>query len=136
MGRRRGTCRGRKHRGRLSSGQFRVTYRGTVEPGLVAVDLGSQFTLAEMEIWNRSDCCAQRLSNYWVLVSPTPIATDSLQEALAAPGATAVRRGEAAGRPTTIGLDGVRGRHVRVQLESASDPLSLTEVVVRAVPQG
>jgi hypothetical protein len=36
-----------------------------------------------------------------------------------------------AGRPTVLDLDAT-GRHVRVQLESPSDPLSLTEVVVRA----
>ena len=45
---------------------------------------------------------------------------------------TAVRRAETAGRPSLVDLAGAAGRYVRVQLASASDPLSLTEVVVRA----
>jgi hypothetical protein len=95
------------------------------------VDLGSPVSIDSIEIWNRSDCCAQRLSNYWVIVSGNAITTNSLAEALATPGAHTMHRPETAGRPTTIDLAAITGRHVRVQLESTSDPLSLTEVVVR-----
>jgi alpha-L-fucosidase len=109
----------------------------TAEPSNQAwwqVDLGQSYPLAQLEIWNRSDCCMDRLSNYWVLISDAPLTTNSLQEALATPGVTALHQTATAGRPTVLDLEDVPGRHVRVQLESTSDPLSLTEVVVRAQP--
>ncbi|MBC6465496.1 alpha-L-fucosidase [Actinomadura alba] len=106
----------------------------TAEPSNQAwwqVDLTQQYPVDTVEIWNRSDCCTERLSNYWVIVSPTPITTDSLTEALATPGATAVHRTDTAGRPTVVDLNGATGRYVRVQLESTTNPLTLTEVMVR-----
>jgi hypothetical protein len=42
-----------------------------------------------------------------------------------------VHRPDTAGRPTTVDLAAVTGRHVRIQLESTTDALSLTEVVIR-----
>ncbi len=95
------------------------------------VDLGGPVSIDSIEIWNRSDCCTQRLSNYWIIVSDSAITTDSLAEALATPGVRTVHRPDTAGRPTEIDLAATTGRHVRIQLESTSDPLSLTEVVVR-----
>lgn len=107
----------------------------TAEPSHQAwwqVDLAGQYPVDTVEIWNRTDCCTERLADYWLIVSPTPITTDSLTEALATPGATAIHQPGTAGRPTVVDLDGATGRYVRVQLESATNPLSLTEVVVRA----
>ncbi|GAA3744690.1 hypothetical protein GCM10022225_30420 [Plantactinospora mayteni] len=107
----------------------------TAEPSYQAwwqVDLTQRYQVDAVEIWNRTDCCTERLSDYWVIVSPEPITTNSLAEALATPGATAVHLPEAAGRPTLVDVDGATGRYVRVQLKSTSDPLTLTEVVVRA----
>ncbi|GAA2794942.1 hypothetical protein GCM10010452_24040 [Crossiella cryophila] len=106
----------------------------TAEPANQAwwqVDLGRPVAIETIEIWNRTDCCARRLSDYWVLVSDTPITADALRDALATPGVTAVHQPGMAGRPTAIGMAGKAGRHVRVQLASATDPLSLAEVVVR-----
>lgn len=111
----------------------------TAEPSTEAwwqVDLGQDYDLDGIEVWNRSDCCTQRLANYWVLVSQTPITTDSLQEARAMPGVVAIRMSDPAARPTRIPLSsGTHGRYVRVQLESVADPLSLSELVVRGVPR-
>lgn len=107
----------------------------TAEPSREAwwqVDLEASRTIDTVETWNRTDCCAERLADYWVLVSDTPFTSDSLEEARTAPGVTAVHLKDRAGRPTNVGLNGARGRYVRVQLASATDPLSLTEVVVRA----
>ena len=42
------------------------------------VDLGSSATVNSVVVWNRTDCCASRLSDYWVFVSNTPfLATDT-----------------------------------------------------------
>lgn len=116
-----------------SFGAGSVTH--TAEPESQAwwqVDLESTHQLEEIAVWNRTDCCAQRLSDYWVLVSDTPITGDSLEEARTAPGTTAIHQPGQAGRPTIIDLDGIAGRYVRIQLESDTDPLSLAEVQVRA----
>lgn len=110
----------------------------TAEPSNQAwwqVDLGSLAEVNRAEIYNRTDCCASRLSNYWVLVSEQPFTTDSLEQARTAPGVTAVRVTATAGTPSVIDLPvNTRGRYVRVQLESTTDPLSLAEVEVRGKP--
>src|SRR5436309_2544435 len=36
------------------------------------VDLGSSYLVSSVAIWNRMDCCSDRLSDYWVFVSDTP----------------------------------------------------------------
>ncbi|MCW3839565.1 alpha-L-fucosidase [Micromonospora yasonensis] len=111
----------------------------TAEPSNQAwwqVDLEASYAIDQIAVWNRTDCCANRLSNYWVLVSESPITADSLEAARTAPGVTALHQPGQAGRPTRIDLAGLRGRYVRIQLESASNPLSLAEVQVRAKPDG
>jgi alpha-L-fucosidase len=120
-----------------TAGEYLVdnTASHTAEPSHQAwwqVDLGQQYAVQTIEIWNRTDCCMERLSDYWVLVSDSPFTTDSLEEARLMPGVTAVHLDEPAGRPTRVDHGGTRGRYIRIQLESATDPLSLTEVVVRA----
>jgi len=39
------------------------------------VDLGSVADLNEIAIWNRTDCCSDRLSDVWVFASDTPFAS-------------------------------------------------------------
>ena len=42
------------------------------------VDLGAPVTINSIEIWNRTDCCGDRLNDYWVFVSGKPFtASDS-----------------------------------------------------------
>jgi hexosaminidase len=93
------------------------------------VDLGSTYAPAEIAVWNRTDCCASRLSNYYVLWSEQPIQGRTLQEALAQPGVHAFHQSGTAGSPTHIDTAGASGRYVRVQLASTA-PLSIAEVQV------
>ncbi|AZM48749.1 hypothetical protein DMB38_25885 [Streptomyces sp. WAC 06738] len=94
------------------------------------VDLGEMQAVDSVNVWNRTDCCADRLTDFWVLASKAPITADGLAEARSAPGVTAVHVEGQAGRPTTVDLPpGTGARHVRVQL-AGSDPLSLAEVQV------
>ena len=107
----------------------------TTEPSQEAwwqVDLEGTHALDAIEIWNRTDCCSDRLADYWVMVSESPITADSLDEARTAPGVTAVHQEAIAGSPTTIPLDDLPGRYVRIQLESDNNPLSLAEVEIRS----
>ena len=79
-------------------------------------------------MWNRTDCCADRLSDYHVLVSDHPFTSDSLAATLAEPGVTAFHEQGTAGRPTSFPMS-LTGRYVRVQLKGTA-PLSLAEVEV------
>ena len=112
----------------------------TSEPSTEAwwqVDLGAVAAIDRIEIYNRTDCCGERLSNYWVMTSDEPIAANSLAEARATAGVSAIRVAEQAGRPSVIDLpEGATGRYVRIQLESATLPLSLAEVEVLGLPVG
>lgn len=79
-------------------------------------DLGTTYsTIDHVAVWNRGDCCSDRHSDYYVLVSDEPFTSGSLQKVLAQPGVWAVRRQEIAGKPTMIDV-GRSGRYVRIQL--------------------
>ncbi|NUR90764.1 MAG: hypothetical protein HOY71_42370 [Nonomuraea sp.] len=107
----------------------------TAEPQREAwwqVDLEAARSLDTVEVWNRTDCCADRVSDFWVLASDQPITADGVEEARTAPGVTAVHVREQAGRPTVVRMPaGTTGRYVRVQLTSPGNPLTLAEVRVR-----
>jgi len=93
------------------------------------VDLGATTDIETVKIYNRVDCCAERVKDYYVLVSAQPFA-GSLADALAAPGVVSVHEEEQAGRPTTIDLP-AQGRYVRVWLASAApQELNMSEVQV------
>jgi alpha-L-fucosidase len=100
---------------------------GSAEPWW-QVDLQADVPISEIAVWNRTDCCSERLSDYHVLVSDQPFTSDSLAEALRQPGVTSFHEQGTAGRPSSFPTD-VSGRYVRVQLEGNA-PLSLAEVEV------
>ncbi len=111
-----------------SWGDNSVTH--TAEPSTEAwwqVDLGQSEALSQLALYNRTDCCSDRLSNYWVLTSESPITALGLEEARNTPGVTALRQTAAAGSPSLVDLD-TTARYVRIQLESQSNPLSIAEV--------
>ncbi|MEV0808957.1 glycoside hydrolase N-terminal domain-containing protein [Micromonospora sp. NPDC050200] len=93
------------------------------------VDLGASQDVGEILVWNRTDCCSARLSDFYVLVSDSPFTSTSLEATLQQPGVHAFRYAGTAGTPTHINV-GKSGRYVRVQLTSASNYLSLAEVQV------
>jgi alpha-L-fucosidase len=92
------------------------------------VDLGESRPIHEIEVWNRTDCCTDRLQDYYVLVSDEPFAGQSLADTLAQPGVWHSRQQAPAGRPTTIPV-GRSGRYVRVQL-AGQNWLTIGEVRV------
>jgi hyaluronoglucosaminidase len=93
------------------------------------VDLGAVFDVEAVQLYNRIDCCGERVRDYHVLVSAQPFA-GSLADALADPGVVSVHETEQAGRPTTITIPAA-GRYVRVWLAtSAPQELNMSEVQV------
>ena len=93
------------------------------------VDLGSSHTVNSVVVWNRTDCCASRLGDYWVFVSNTPfLATDTPATLQFRPGTFASHQ-TSAPNPSTPIVVGMQGQYVRVQL-SSPNYLSLAEVQV------
>jgi hypothetical protein len=93
------------------------------------VDLGASATVSSIVIWNRTDCCGSRLSDFWVFLSDTPfLATDTVATLQNRPGTFASHQTTVPSPSANI-TAGARGRYVRVQLSSANY-LSLAEVQV------
>jgi hypothetical protein len=93
------------------------------------VDLGAVQQLDSVRVWNRTDCCSNRLSNFYVLVSDTPFASTGLSATLAQAGVSSYHTPGAAGSSINVSVNRT-GRYVRVQLAAAADYLSLAEVEV------
>lgn len=93
------------------------------------VDLGASSTISWIQIWNRTDCCSNRLQNFVMFVSTYDMANATLSQLLADSTVTA-RQVNASTINTTIGIPvGAVGRYVRVQL-LGNNYLSLAEVQV------
>ena len=89
------------------------------------VDLGTPASLRTITLWNRTDCCGERLSDFRVSVLD-----DSLQEVW---GGDYFTQGGYPNPSFSITLPGnIQGRYVQVQLRGANParPLSLAEVQV------
>ncbi len=114
-------------------GDGSVTATGLDANAWWQVDLGSSAAVSSIVIWNRTDCCGSRLSNYWVFVSDTPFGpTDTPATLQNRAGTFSSNQGLAPNPSTTIAV-GAHGRYVRVQL-SGADYLSLAEVQVFGTP--
>ncbi|HEX6897484.1 MAG TPA: discoidin domain-containing protein, partial [Bryobacteraceae bacterium] len=93
------------------------------------VDLGSSAAVSSIVVWNRTDCCAYRLSDYWVFVSDTPFQPGDTPATLQNRAGTWTSHQVVQPNPSTTIVAGAQGRYVRVQL-SGTDYLSLAEVQV------
>lgn len=107
---------------------------GTTPNDWWEVDLGNQNQINNIKIWNRTDCCGERLSNFYVMVSPVPFTGNSLQTSLADQSNWRYHVAGTAGRETTIPVN-VAGRYVRIQL-AGQNWLSLAEVEVFGTDNG
>ena len=97
------------------------------------VDLQGEFELSQINVFNRKDCCTDRLSDFTVAVSDEPFPERLLTaDDLAAEGVWSTRHAAvAASAPASTALpipEDVRGRYVRVQLNTNAHALNLVEV--------
>lgn len=97
------------------------------------VDLGARTNVGRIRLWNRTDCCGERLQNFYVFISDQDQTGRTLTQILADP--TVTRRSVTASRiPSNITIQGAAaGRFVRVQL-AGTNPLQLAEVEVFGAP--
>src|SRR2546430_792372 len=91
------------------------------------VDLGASYSLQTINVWNRTDCCGDRLSNFHVLVSDNPFASTDLTATLNQSGVSNYYTAGQGGTPTTLNINRT-GRYIRVQLAGSGVILSLAEV--------
>ncbi|MFJ2738724.1 alpha-L-fucosidase [Streptomyces sp. NPDC087440] len=92
------------------------------------VDLGGARQTDRAVLWNRTDCCSDRLADFWVLTSEQPITADGLDEARQTPGVRAQHVSGLSAASVTVSLTG-KTRYLRVQ-RAGSGHLSLAEVQV------
>jgi hypothetical protein len=98
------------------------------------VDLGSVQQIGAVILWNRTDCCSERLSNFYVLVSDNPFSSADLTATINQAGVSNYYTADSVGTSKEIGVYR-SGRYVRVQL-AGDNYLSLAEVEVRGVASG
>lgn len=90
------------------------------------VDLGAVHSLQGIRLWNRTDCCAERLADITVFVSRNDMSGRSMAALAADPEVWRYQIVGAAARETLI-RGSAGGRYVRVQA-AGTNPLSLAEV--------
>jgi hypothetical protein len=105
-----------------------VTHSGNEQNPWWQVDLGARYDLHSIKLWNRTDCCAERLSDVYVFVADSPFISASINETINRPDVSAYFHAGPAGSSVTIPVQRT-GRYVRVQLVGTA-PLSLAEVEV------
>jgi YVTN family beta-propeller protein len=93
------------------------------------VDLGGLRRIDRLQLWNRTDCCSDRLQNFRVFVSATDMTGRSFDELNADPAVLKRQVGASRVLPSIgIPVNGL-GRYVRVQL-AGTNFLQLAEVQV------
>lgn len=93
------------------------------------VDLGAVSEISTIEVYNRTDCCSFRLSDFHVFVSDIPFTSESLNATLQQSSVSDFHTEGQAGSPSVITANRT-GRYVRVQL-AGTNYLHMSEVVVK-----
>lgn len=98
--------------------QGSVTHTSNSSQPWWKVDLGSTKSIGDVVVWNRTNCCATRLDNFYIEVLNSSGSVVSSQYVGTTPSPS-----------TTVNFNGASGSQVRVRL-SGTNPLSLAEVQV------
>ncbi len=113
-----------------------VTHTQTEANPWWQLDLGASKSVSKIVVWNRTDCCSDRLSNFWVFVSDQPFnPTDKPANLQRRPGTWSSFQEDVPSPDVEIAPDGVRGRYVRIQL-AGTNALSLAEVQIYGAAMG
>jgi hypothetical protein len=98
------------------------------------VDLATIHFIQTVHLWNRTDCCGEALTDFYVFVSDEPFVSTDVGALQSQSGVTSYHISGTGGVPTAIAV-GRTGRYLRVQL-GGNDRLSLAEVQVWGTPSG
>lgn len=102
------------------------------------VDLGAQVPISSIVLWNRTDCCGYRVSNFYVLASSAPLPRDlmsgvnqvcgtSVSFGTSCPGAQF--QNPSPNPYSTFNMN-VTARYVRLQLGGCCEPINFAEMQV------
>lgn len=105
-----------------------VTHTNNEKEAFWEVDLLKVEDIQYINIWNRTDCCADRLKDFYVLVSSEPFLSNDLNTTIAQSGVIVKHIEKQCESPTRLEL-GAEGRYVRIQL-AGKNFLSLAEVEI------
>ena len=116
-----------------------VTHTAADPNAWFEIDLGSVEPIDHVTVWNRTDCCPERLRHYWLFISENPFGKKDAAAALRVRKDTWSKFNFGTPQPAiSIKTPGVRGRYVRIQLDGRQTPaesfLSLAEVQVFRAP--
>lgn len=92
------------------------------------VDLGAVYDISTIRIWNRTDCCRERLTQFRIVVGETPIVANDTRTF----GGGIQSFGTEDSKEFTSTVN-TRGRYVRI-MQTRQDYLSLAEVEVFGAP--
>lgn len=111
-----------------------VSHSGQDANAWLDIDLGKVEPIDSVRIWNRTDCCGERLHDYWIFISETPFLASDTASLLRTRPSTWAQMNPQPNLKSTIKTPQERGRYVRVQL-SGTQPigesfLSLAEVEI------
>jgi hypothetical protein len=93
--------------GNFFGNKFSVTHTNKDQGAWWQVDLGAIKTINQINIYNRTDCCMDRLSQYRVIISINPNIKTYQKDFHSAPNPTAI---------IDLGIEGIEGRYVKIQL--------------------
>jgi|GEM_PF-2633996 len=113
-----------------------LTHTSVSDPSTQAwwqVDLGAIQNISTVKVFNRTDCCSDRLSNFHIFVSDVPFISNTVAGTQAQPGVLDIPNPGAFSDAGTF-VANRTGRYVRIQLVTAGVPLSLAEVKVFQAP--
>ena len=93
------------------------------------VDLGASYNIGSIKLWNRIDCCGERLSDFYIFVSEKPFETTDINKNISQSSKYILNNGQI-GDSKQFSIN-ANGRYVRVEL-SGTNYLSLIEVQVES----
>lgn len=100
------------------------------EPWL-EIDLEDSYEIESIALWNRTDCCRERLSDYYVFIKNTPFTSNQISEIKNESGVTHFHQTSAPAPKAYIDVNKALGRYVRVQ-KQGKEALHIAELEVFA----
>lgn len=92
------------------------------------LDLGAIYDLSSIRLWNRTDCCIERLTDFEIFVSDKPFTSKSPEQTRAQASVTTIANNELVRVQKTFAIER-KARYVRVQI-TGQGVLSLAELEV------
>lgn len=98
------------------------------------IDLGDAYTLTQLQLMSRSDCCSERLQGALLFVSTKPFSSARVAVLAADASVTSIRLGRYLnGAQASVNLQNIKGRYLRIAVPGDNQILSLGEVQIMGI---